>query len=234
MATALMVENDQSSSPGRWAPWLAAAGVMPHVVRAHAGASVPSRLEHDALVVLGGAFMPDDEERAPWLPAVRTLVAEALERAVPCFGICLGGQLLAQHAGGEVRPSYGTPEFGSVPLTLRAEAADDPLFGDLPSEVAAIENHIDQITRLPAEAVWLASSDDCPHQAFRLGPAAWGVQFHPESGAERIPHWNTARLAAHGADRDALHHAAEAAEPASARVWQSVAHRFARLATGGS
>lgn len=231
MATALMVQNSKSGGPGRWAPWLAAAGVTPHVVEAHAGAPLPTRLDHDALIVLGGAFMPDDEEHAPWLPSVRRLVSEALERAVPYFGICLGGQLLAQHAGGEVRAGYGTPEFGSVPLTLRPEAAGDPLFGELPREVTAIENHIDQITRLPADAVWLASSDDCPHQAFRLGPTAWGVQFHPESSADRIPHWNAARLTAHGADRDALHHAAKATEPASAQVWHTVAQRFARLAT---
>jgi len=234
MATALMVQNSRSSGPGRWAPWLAAAGLTPYLVEAHAGVPLPPRLEHEALIVLGGPFMPDDEVHAPWLPAVRHLVAEALERAVPFFGICLGGQLLAQLAGGEVRPSYGTPEFGSVALRLRTEAAGDPVFGDLPPEVTAIENHVDQITRLPADAVWLASSDDCPHQAFRLGSAAWGVQFHPEAGAARIPHWNTARLAAHGADRDALHRAAEAAEPASAEVWRTVAHRFARLTVGGS
>ncbi len=233
MATALIVQNFANGGPRRWAPWLSAAGVSPCLVEAHAGAPLPARLEHDALIVLGGALMPDDDERAPWLPAVRRLVDQALERAVPYFGICLGGQLLAQHTGGEVRASHGTPEFGSVALTLRPEAAGDPLFRDLPAQLAAIENHVDQITRLPPGAVWLASSNACPHQAFRLGPAAWGVQFHPESGADRIPHWNTARLTAHGADPDALYRAAQAAEPASAEVWQTVAERFARLVTGG-
>lgn len=234
MATALVVQNSKTGGPGRWGPWLTEAGLTPQVVQAHTGAPLPSRLEHDALMVLGGGFMPDDAARAPWLPAVRRLVDEALTRGVCYFGICLGGQLLAQHAGGEVRAGHGTPEFGSTRLTLRPEAAGDPLFGDLPPAVSAIENHIDQITRLPADAVWLASSDDCPHQAFRLGPAAWGVQFHPEADADRIQRWATPRLAAHGVDRDALHREALAAEPASAEVWRRVAHRFARLATGAA
>ena len=232
MATALVVQNSQYGGPQRWAPWLAEAGLTPHVVPAHTGAPVPSRLEHDALIVLGGAFMPDDEVRAPWLAATRRLVDEALSRGVCYFGVCLGGQLLAQQAGGEVRAEHGTPEFGSTRLTLRPEAFQDPLFADLPTEVTAIEHHVDQITRLPAGAVWLASSDACPHQAFRLGSAAWGVQFHPEAGADRIRQWSAERLARHGADRDALYRAARADEPAAAPVWRTVAHRFARLAAG--
>jgi GMP synthase (glutamine-hydrolysing) len=232
MTSALVVQNSAGSGPGRWAPWLAAEEVAPRVVEAYAGEPVPRRLEHEALVVLGGPVMPDDEERAPWLRDVRRLVAEALEREVCYFGICLGGQLLAQHAGGEVRAAYGTPEFGSVGLDLRPEAAHDPLLRGLPARVTAIENHVDQITRLPADAVWLASSEACRHQAFRLGPAAWGVQFHPEADAGRIPDWSDARLAAHGADRAALHRAALADEAASAAVWRTVARRFAARAAG--
>jgi GMP synthase (glutamine-hydrolysing) len=232
MATALVVQNTKDGGPGRWAPWLAEAGLTPFVVAAHTGVPLPTRLDHDALIVMGGDFMPDDEKRAPWLPRVRQLVDEALAHGRCYFGICMGGQLLAQLAGGEVRASHGTPEFGSTRLRLRPEASGDPLFRNLPPEVTAIENHIDQITRLPSDAVWLASSDDCPHQAFRLGPAAWGVQFHPEADADRILTWSTSRLARHGVDREALHRGAAAAEPDSAAIWQTVARRFGHLATG--
>lgn len=40
--------------------------------------------------------------------------------------------------------------------------------------------HGDAIATLPLEAVWLAYSERYPHQAYRVGPCAWGVQFHPE------------------------------------------------------
>ena len=38
---------------------------------------------------------------------------------------------------------------------------------------------------LPAGAVLLASSDRYPHQAFRVGRRAYGLQFHVELGPEQ-------------------------------------------------
>jgi len=36
------------------------------------------------------------------------------------------------------------------------------------------------VLRLPEGAVLLGRNQFEPHQAFRIGPCAWGVQFHPE------------------------------------------------------
>lgn len=230
MATALVVQNTAGGGLGRWAGWLREGGLEPRVVAAYDGQPLPERLTDRALVVLGGGYLPDDDARAPWLARTRALMGQALEEEVPVFGICLGGQMLAQVAGGEVRGEHGTPEFGSTRLRLRAEAADDPLFHGLPAEPTALENHVDAIVGLPPGARWLAESAACPYQAFRVGDApAWGVQFHPEADAGRIPGWNAARLARHGVDRAALHAAALTAEPSSAPVWREVAHRFAAL-----
>jgi GMP synthase-like glutamine amidotransferase len=138
--------------------------------------------------------------------------------------------MLAQVAGGTVLGAHGEPEFGSTPLALRPEAADDPLFAGLPGRPTAIENHVDRITELPPGARWLVAGERCPYQAFRVGSRAWGVQFHPEAPAERIRHWSEERLGRHGVDRAELHRAAVRAEAASAAVWRQVAQRFARLA----
>ena len=40
--------------------------------------------------------------------------------------------------------------------------------------------------RLPDGAVCLASGSREPHHAFKLGAAAWGIQFHPEFDAEVV------------------------------------------------
>jgi GMP synthase (glutamine-hydrolysing) len=37
--------------------------------------------------------------------------------------------------------------------------------------------------------VHLARSPLCRHQAFRVGPSAWGLQFHVEMTAELIDDW---------------------------------------------
>lgn len=225
--TALVIQNFPRGGPGRWAPWLAAAGVTPVLVRAYDGEPVPRRLDHAALLVLGGGYLPDEDDRAPWLAPTRELARQALDDGVPYFGICLGGQLLAQVAGGEVRGEHGRPEFGSTPLRLRAEAADDPLFASLPPRPTAIQNHVDAVTRLPGGAHWLAESEGCPYQAFRVGERAWGVQFHPEAEAAGILRWNEERLRRYGYEREALHRDALADEAGAAEAWGAVAGRFA-------
>ncbi|MFF8281321.1 type 1 glutamine amidotransferase [Streptomyces albus] len=227
MTTALVVQNTARGGPGRFGRWLAEAGVTPDTVHAYRGDTLPSRLTHQALIVLGGGYLPDDDTRAPWLAPTRALVREALDSRTPVFGICLGGQLLAHVAGGEVAAEHGEPEIGSTPLTVRPEAAADPLFGALPRRVTAIERHRDAITRLPPGAVWLAHSAHCPYQAFRVGDRAWGVQFHPEVAPEQLLGWDPARLAVHGLDPGTLHDRARRDAEEATPVWRGVARRFA-------
>ncbi|GAA3503831.1 type 1 glutamine amidotransferase [Streptomyces prasinosporus] len=224
----LVVQNAPAGGPGRVGPWLRECGLTLEVVHAHAGEPLPGLLDHRALVVLGGGFLPDDDERAPWLPALRRLTGQALREAVPVLGICLGGQLLAHVAGGTVQGRHGEPEYGSTPVRLRADARGDALFGGLPAVTPAIERHVDAITALPPGAVWLADSERCPHQGFRLGECAWGVQFHPEATAADIRGWDAEPLRAQGFDRDRLYERALADEPASTAAWRAFTHRFAR------
>lgn len=225
----LAVQNTPRGGPGRIGDWLAQAGLGLDVVHGYGGEAVPSRLTHAALVVLGGGYLPDDDSRAPWLAPTRRLVYQALSERIPFLGICLGGQMLAHVAGGRVAAEHGTPELGSTPLTLRAETADDPLFHGLPERVTAIERHKDAITALPAGSAWLAESDRCPYQAFRVGERAWGVQFHPETTPDRLLDWDAASLAEQGLDREELHRRAAGDAPSATPVWREVTHRFAAV-----
>ncbi|MFB4275639.1 type 1 glutamine amidotransferase [Nonomuraea sp. MTCD27] len=226
MADILVVQNSRSGGPGRVGDWLAEAGLELDVVLAHEGAPLPARLEHDAMIMLGGGYLPGDDDRAPWLRDARRLMGQALAEGVPLLGICLGGQMLAQVAGGEVTGDTGAPENGSLPLTIRPEAAADPLFHGLPPVVPAIEHHKDAITRLPAGAVHLAETERCPYQAFRMGERAWGVQFHPEVRPARIREWR-----ADGFDPAEVYARAVADEPVSTPIWHRVTGRFAALVT---
>lgn len=229
MPKILAVQHSSSGGPGRFDDWLIESGVAVEVVKAGDGEPLPQWLEHDALLVLGGGFLPDEDDRAPWLAPTRALVQQALDRSVPIFGICLGGQMLAHVAGGTVEGDVGAPESGSTPITIRAEATTDPLFHSFPDVVPAIEHHVDAITKLPPGAVWLARSERCPFQAFRVGELAWGVQFHPEVEPARLRRWDPERLRSQGFDPDTVIATAVADDPVSAPVWRTVAHRFARI-----
>ncbi len=221
----LAVRNVERSGLGRFHGWWEERGLSVEVV---SGEEVPDAPDgFDAVVLLGGGFLPDDDERAPWLPAERTLARRAVTDGIPLLGICLGAQVLALAEGGTVRGAHGRPERGSCSVSLRGEP--DPLFEGLPGEFRAIQNHRDQITELPPGAVRLAESDACPVQAFRVGERAWGVQFHPEVGADRLGRWNEAALADDGLDLETLRAEAETAEPESSRHARRIADNFADL-----
>ncbi|MEV4065519.1 type 1 glutamine amidotransferase [Nonomuraea dietziae] len=224
MRDVLIVQNAASGGPRRLGEWLTEDGLELEVVRAFEGAAVPEELGERALVVLGGGYLPSEDGRAPWLAATRALVREALDEGRPYLGVCLGGQMLAEVAGGLVKGDAGEPENGSTAITLRPEAAEDALFHGLPEVVTAIEHHKDAVVELPPDAVWLAETESCPYQAFRVGAAAWGVQFHPEVWPERILEWDD-----RGFDLAELHRRALLDEPSATPVWREVARRFSEV-----
>ncbi|MBM6401710.1 type 1 glutamine amidotransferase [Phycicoccus sp. MQZ13P-5] len=199
------------------------------------GENVPSAPDAvDGVLLLGGGLMPDEDERAPWLPAERALTAAAVAQGRPLLGICLGAQVLAHVAGGTVVASSGRPEHGSVLVERLPASADDALFRALPPTFPAIEHHRDEVTLLPPGAVHLARSATCPVQAFRVGERAWGVQFHPEASAERLARWDPARLAGEGFDLAALRVAADTAEPESEAAARILCRAFTDVVRGGA
>ncbi|WP_152363795.1 type 1 glutamine amidotransferase [Microlunatus speluncae] len=230
----LVVQNTPAGGLGRFEGWWREAGVEVDIVPAYTGAPIPDLDDHDGLALLGGGLMPDDDERGPWLAREREVTRQALDRAVPVLGICLGGQLLAHVAGGTVRADHGEPEAGSTRLITHEPAGQDPLFADLTPTFLATEHHVDQITEVPPGAVLLASSERCPIQAFRVGDSAWGVQFHPEIDVRRVQAWDRDRLIEQGFDPDEVVRRAAADEPITAPIWRTFAERFAAVVRSGT
>ena len=89
----------------------------------------------------------------------------------------------------------------------------------------AIESHQDQITRLPADAVPLMSSERCPHQMLRIG-RSWGVQFHPEVTADRVRRWDADTPALLGFDPETVIAEAERYDAELEQTWSAVFGRF--------
>ena len=236
-ASVLVVQHEASTGPGWFGGWLEAAGVTLDVVHPYLGADLPPITAYDGVLVLGGAMGPTDDDRCPWLPATRALLAEAVHRSVPTFGICLGGELLALACGGAVARGGVGPELGVHPVQVRPEAADDPVFGGLPSSAPVVQWHWEEITALPAAAVWLGSGDAYPHQAFRVGPAAWGVQGHPEVTAAIAEAWareDSPLLVAAGVRPESLVAEIAAAEQTLTETWAPLAARFADVVVAGA
>lgn len=222
-----MVINSTESGPRRAGEWLREAGIETLDVVAET-TPLPENLDgFDGLVMLGGGLLPYEDENAPWLAAERELARQAIDADLPTLGICLGGQLLAYVGGGEVRGEYGTPESGAVLITTTAAGRNDPVLGVLGEGAHMIENHVDQITQLPSDAVLLGRSADVENQAFRIGKRVWGLQFHPEVNAERIAQWDESALGKKGFDREKLVAKARAVDGENTRASRALIDAFA-------
>ena len=231
-ATVLVVQHEPDTGAGWFGGWLTGAGLTLETVHPYAGQDLPPLSGYAGLLVLGGAMAPADDDEFPWLPATRTLMAEAVRQELPTFGICLGAELLALGLGGAVRRGAAGPELGVLSVDLGAEAADDPVFGALPAAPRVVQWHWEEIAELPAGAVLLASSPAYRHQAFRVGPAAWGVQGHPEVTGDIAAAWaheDSPLLAAEGRDPADLVAEVRGAEAELAATWRPLAESFATV-----
>ena len=174
-----------------------------------------------AVLVFGGAMHADQDDHHPWLREENAFLQRLLDLHVPTLGVCLGAQLLAKASHAPVHRAE-KPEIGWYDVELTDAAADDPLFVELPERFSAFEWHY-YTYGVPAGAVELARSRVCT-QAFRLGDAVWGVQFHPEVTAEQVASWLASDGATEGVDVDAV--AAETAQRIS--EWNALGARLCR------
>lgn len=225
----LIIQNFEGTGPGQVGTALAEAGAELDLRRPYLGDALPEDAAgHDALLVLGGAQSALDDEDHPYIPPLLALMRDFGDSGRSVLGICLGSQLLARAYGGK-NLLGAAPEFGWQGITRTGEGAADPMLAAVPDAFTSFQWHDDTFT-LPPDAVRLAANPAAENQAFRIGRATYGIQFHFEADrplvgqwtemfadylAERHPDWrHEEEAAAHG-------QAADAAGLALARAWVS-------------
>lgn len=190
MAKVLVFQHVAAEPLGTLDPMLRARGHRIRYVNFHRDPKAqPDIARYSALIVLGGPQMPDQADRFPHLAVEMKCIEQALKRRIPVLGICLGAQLLAYALGGGVR-SMPNWEMGWHDIKPTPLAAADPLFCALRQPSPAFHWH-GYTFDLPRDAVHLARSSNCEHQAFRYGPNAWGLQCHLELDERLINRWLT-------------------------------------------
>ncbi|WP_026066317.1 type 1 glutamine amidotransferase [Actinoalloteichus spitiensis] len=227
----LVLRPDPSDPPARLGEWLSSAGAELDVVQPDRQ-EVPELSGYHALVCLGGRVHAEDVIAHPWLVDVRARLLTAVGQGLPTFAVGLGAQVLAAATGGRVEANPDGPQAGPTLVAKRDAAAEDELFEDLVLMPLVVRAHRDSVTRLPPGATLLAASPGCQHQAFRVGTAAWGVQFHIETTPEMVRDWFDADQELAAAAPARAHSAAALAEAHEEieATWKPIVTRFVRIA----
>lgn len=182
-----IIQNDPEVPPGVLAHALEKSRCPYRVVKLFSHDSLPPLEGLSGAVVLGGIMSVCDTEAFPFLVGLKEWIRKILGSAMPLLGICLGGQLLAEVGGGTVH-LRSNEEFGCKPVTLTERGLLDPLFRGVESPFLTLHWHNDCLIPPPG-AAHLASTPQCTYQAFRWGPCAYGLQFHPEVDRETVTGW---------------------------------------------
>lgn len=152
-------------------------------------------LQFEALVLPGvGAFGAAASKLSLYAPSLRA----ALASGHPCFGICLGMQLLyesseeGEGAGlsafrGRVRKLHArrVPQMGWNDIEI---SAADPLFSGLENLLGYYANsYVAETTNDNDVIAWTQYENERFPAAVRRDKT-WGVQFHPEKSGEQGLH----------------------------------------------
>lgn len=181
----LVFQHVATEHPGSFRDVIRAEGHSMHQIELDEGEVIPDLAGFDALLVMGGPMDVWQTEKHPWLLDEMAAIREWVQAGRPYLGICLGAQLLAQANGGHVQLMAGPPEVGISQVRLQP----DQIFADVPPLCTCFQWHGAEVATLPPGAVLLATSPGCRVQAFRLGDAAYGLQFHMEMTATSATEW---------------------------------------------
>lgn len=139
----------------------------------------------DLLIVLGGPVAAYDQKKYPFIEQEIALLRARMAAGRPTLGICLGAQLIAATLGARVY-SAGGKEIGWSQLTITEAGRRSPLRHL--AGVPVLHWHGDTFD-LPPESKLLASTPQCPNQAFAIGMHILALQFHGEVNVMEFERW---------------------------------------------
>lgn len=153
-------------------------------VRIDKGERVPTDASaYSGIVLMGGPMSVNDD--LPWIPAVLSLIRDAISRDIPVLGHCLGGQLMSKALGGVVCKN-NVKEIGWGQVSVLPIPEAQLWFGDL-TGFNSFHWHGETFT-LPAGAIHLLRSPYCENQAYAIGKHI-AFQCHIEMVPDMVRTW---------------------------------------------
>lgn len=212
MATILVVQHHPAEHTGRLGMTLRDHGFRldhRHVYRG-AGepeADLPASLDgYAGIISMGGPQNVGESHH--WMDQELALLREGHESHKPVLGICLGAQLIAHALGGEVGAMEGGPEAGLSPVSIQVPGQTDRVLAGLRWDHPQFHLHNRAITKAPAGAQVMVSSDRAKVQCFFAGVRTYAFQYHFECDRPMIDEFSRVHRAdfdAAGVSTDDLH-----------------------------
>jgi GMP synthase (glutamine-hydrolysing) len=144
----------------------------------------PPDADYAAAIVHGGVENLSESQDVAYLNEEMDWIKRWVETERPFVGFCLGGQMLAQSFGAKVLPHTGRiHEIGYTEIEPCRSATNF-----MKQNTHMYEWHKEGF-ELPDGAELLATGRVFPHQAFKIGERAFGLQFHPEVSPTNFQGW---------------------------------------------
>ena len=190
----LVLQHLEIEGPGLFKQFAEERDLKIEIIRLDKKDNLPQTKEGDLMLIMGGPMGVKDigSNRYPWLKLERDFIKKELENKRPMIGVCLGAQLIANAAGGNVEilkygsPQKELPEIGWSQIFIDKSNKDLKKLFEEPFHV--LHWHGDRIL-LPKKAVLIASSARCKEQFFKIDDFAYGLQFHIEATGAMINKW---------------------------------------------
>ncbi len=187
----LLIKHSDGWQNDRCESWLRKHGGKVETVICHDGTNLPDPSHYSRVILYGGQACISDADYKSSLQLEMHFIESVIKNNIPCFGICLGAQLIAHVLGASVkRLPCGTTEFGYSRITPTDEGKSF-----MPQPCNMLQWHCEGFD-LPGGCVKLASNDVFPNQAFRYNQHTYGVQFHPEVTGDVLAVWHRRKSSA--------------------------------------
>ena len=191
-----IIKHIDIEGPGTLGDFLRKKNIKFKIIDLGAGEKLPKFAKDvDGVIILGGPMNVYEENKYPFLKEEDRFIKEVIAKEIPFMGICLGSQLLSKAAGASVVKSP-VKEVGFFDVELTKEGQRDPLFAGLEDKINIYHWHEDMFN-IPDDGKLLATANGCPHQAFKVGQCAYGLQFHVEVTDVSINEWATEYIKDH-------------------------------------
>ncbi|MDA3971559.1 MAG: type 1 glutamine amidotransferase [Desulfobulbaceae bacterium] len=141
--------------------------------------SFPDPDQFDGMVLMGGVANVDEVEQYPFLHLEKLWLQEVLRSWKPCFGMCLGHQLLAEALGGTIGRNFCN-SVGVITGMVTSHGRAHPLFANSEPHLPLLKWHGQSVqTPVPHHFDILMTLKECQVEAFSVKgrPHLVGVQF---------------------------------------------------------